>query len=58
MSNYLPNLIKIIDDLIKEAILNQYDPIVKIINSTVFTSIEMHGKNTNTEWEKTELINK
>ncbi|WP_407424045.1 hypothetical protein [Methanobrevibacter sp.] len=58
MSYYLLHLIRIINDLITEAILNQYVPIVKIINSTVLTSVEMHGKNTNAAWGKTELINK
>jgi len=47
VSYYLLHFIRIINDLITEAILNQYVPIVKIINSTVLTSAEMHGKNTN-----------
>jgi hypothetical protein len=52
MSYYLLHSIRIIKDLITEAILNQYVPIVKIINSTVFTSAETHGKNTNAECGK------
>jgi hypothetical protein len=52
LSNCLLRFIGIINDLINETILNQYAPIVKIINSTGFTSFEMHGKNTNTAWEK------
>ena len=47
MSHYLLHFIRIINDLITEKILNQYDPIVEIIRSTVLTSVEMHGKNTN-----------
>ena len=47
MSYYLLHFIRIINDLITEKILNQYDPIVEIIRSTVLTSVEMHGKNTN-----------
>lgn len=45
--DYLLHFIRIINDLIIESILNQYVPIVKIINSTVLTPMEMHGKNTN-----------
>ena len=47
MSYYLLHFIRIINDLISEAILNQYDPIVKIINSTVLTSQGSMKKNTN-----------
>ncbi len=58
MSYYLLHFVRIINDLITEAILNQYTPIMKIINFTVLTSWEMHGKNTNTICGKTGLINK
>ena len=56
VSHYLLHLIRIINDLITEAILNIYVPIVKIIDSTVLTPVEMHGKNTNAAYGKTELI--
>ena len=37
MSSYLLHFIRIIKDLITEAILNQYVPIVKITDSTILT---------------------
>jgi hypothetical protein len=57
MGYYLLHFIRIINELITEAILNQYVPIAMIINSTVLTSMKMYGKNTNTAYGKTELIN-
>jgi hypothetical protein len=47
VSYYLLYFIRIINGLINEVILNQYVPIVKIINFTILTSAEMYGKNTN-----------
>ena len=47
MSYYLPYFIRIINDPIIDIILNQYDPIVKIINSTILTSLGNKEKDTN-----------
>ena len=58
MSYCLLHFIRIINNLITEAILNKYVPIVKIINSNVLTFAERYGKNTNAAYGKTELINK
>ena len=58
MSYYLLHFIRIINESIIEAILNQYVPNVKIINSTVFTSVKIPERTPMQHVEKTELINK
>ena len=57
MSYYLLHSIRIIKDLITEAILNQYVPIVKIINSTILTFRGNKERTPMQHTEKTELIN-
>lgn len=47
MSYYLPYFIRIINDLIIDIILNQYEPIAKTINSTILTPFGKMEKNTN-----------
>ena len=44
----LSYVIRIVNDLIIKKILNQKFTNMKIINSTILTSIEMYGKITNT----------
>ncbi len=50
MSNYLL-LLESINNLIIEKILNKYDPIVKIINSTILTSIRDMEKINTAKWK-------
>jgi hypothetical protein len=56
LSYYLLHFIRIINDLIIKAILNQYVPIVKIIGSTILTSKEKWKEKPKQHAEKTELI--
>jgi hypothetical protein len=56
VSYYPLPLIRIINDLINKAILNQCDPIVKIINSTLLTSWGNKERTPIQHVEKTEMI--